>query len=84
MSYAKKNLKSLTASIVGMVVFATLAAWQFYQFVVTESTGGGTGHLWWAIALAVLACGLGFMVFFVFVRHDTDDDLHITGHANRI
>ena len=39
---------------------------------------GRTGHLWWAIAMAVLACGVAFLVFSVFVRHDTDDDLHIT------
>ena len=82
MSYAKKNLKNIAASIIGMLIVAAMAAWQFYQFVITESVDGGTSHLWWAIALAVLACGVGFLVFSVFVRHDTDDDLHITSTRN--
>ena len=75
MSHVKKNLKNVAASIVGMVILAAIAAWQFYQFVMSES---GNGHLWLAIALATLACGMAFLVFSVFVRHDTDDDLHIT------
>jgi hypothetical protein len=78
MSYASKNIKNVTGSIVCVVVVAAIAIWQFYLFVTFKSVQGGTGHLWWAIAMAVLACGAGFLVFSVFVRHDTDDDLHIT------
>ena len=76
MSYARKNLKNLTGSIVGVIVVASLAVWQFSLFVTTVQ--GGTSHLWWAIAMAVLACGVMFLVLSIFVRHDTDDDLHIT------
>ena len=84
MSYARKNMKNVLGSIVGVIVVAAIAIWQFYLFVTFESAGGtqdgqvGTHHLWWSIAMAVLACGAGFLVFSVFVRHDTDDDLHIT------
>ncbi|MEK6279846.1 MAG: hypothetical protein AABN95_05785 [Acidobacteriota bacterium] len=84
MSYARKNMKNVLGSIVGVIVVAAIAIWQFYLFVTFEGAGGtqdgqgGTHHLWWAIAMAVLACGAGFLVFSVFVRHDTDDDLHIT------
>ena len=81
MSYARKNLKNVTGYILGAVVAAALGAWQFYRFVTFEGTQGepsGTGHLWWAIAMALIACGVGFVVFSVFVRHDTDDELHIT------
>ena len=76
MSYARKNLKNLTGSIVGVIVVASLAVWQFSLFVTTVQ--GGPSHLWWAIAMAVLACGVMFLVLSIFVRHDTDDDLHIT------
>jgi hypothetical protein len=31
-----------------------------------------------AIVMAVFACFIGFLVFSIFLRHDTDDDLHIT------
>ncbi|HEY2973932.1 MAG TPA: hypothetical protein VGJ48_15565 [Pyrinomonadaceae bacterium] len=78
MSYARKNIKNVAGSIVGVIVVAAIAVWQFYMFVTFESAQGGTGHLWWAIAMSVLACVAAFLVFSIFVRHDTDDDLHIT------
>jgi apolipoprotein N-acyltransferase len=78
MSYAKKNRKNITASIGGVVALAALAVWQFYSFASFNGAQGGTAHLWWAIAIALLACVLAFVVFLVFVHHDTDDDLHIT------
>jgi hypothetical protein len=78
MSYAKKNIKNVTGAIAAVIVVAALAIWQFYLFVTFERVEGGTAHLWWAIAMSVLACGAAFLVFSVFVRHDTDDDLHIT------
>jgi hypothetical protein len=78
MSYARKNLKNVAGSIIGIVVAVALAVWQFYLFVTFAGAQGGTSHLWWAIAMAVVACAAAFLVFSVFVRHDTDDDLHIT------
>ena len=78
MSYARKNLKNVAGSIAGVIVVAAIAIWQFYLFVTFKHLQGGTSHLWWAIAMAVLACTAAFLVFSVFVRHDTDDDLHIT------
>jgi hypothetical protein len=78
MSYARKNMKNVTGSIVGVVAVAALSIWQFYLFVTANNVPGGTSHLWWAIVMAVLACSAAFLVLSVFVRHDTDDDLHIT------
>jgi hypothetical protein len=66
-------------SIAGVIVVA--ASWRFYQFVSFKSPGGVTGgisHLWWAIAMTVFACGAAFLVFSVFLRHDIEDELHIT------
>jgi H+/Cl- antiporter ClcA len=89
MSYARKNAKNLSLSIVGVVVIIGIALWQFYEFVNFESvTAGqtGTAHLWWAIAMAIFACIAGVLVFSAFLRHDADDELHITAspHAARI
>jgi len=78
MSYARKNLKNVMGSIVAVIAVAGIAVWQFYLFVTFKSAEGGASHLWWAIAMTVLACGAAFLVLSVFVRHDTDDDLHIT------
>ena len=78
MSYASKNIKNVAGSIVGVIVVGGIAMWQFYLFVTFKSVQGGTGPLWWAIAMAVLASVAAFLVFSAFVRHDTDDDLHIT------
>jgi hypothetical protein len=78
MSFVRKNMKNVAGAIIGVVVIAAIAIWQFYVFATFQSVEGGDGHLWAAIAMTVLACIAGFLVFSVFVRHDTDDDLHIT------
>jgi FtsH-binding integral membrane protein len=78
MSYARKNLKNVTGYGIAVVVAAVLGVWQFYVFVTFEGSQGGTSHLWWAIAMALVACGVAFVLCSAFVRHDTDDDLHIT------
>lgn len=82
MSYAKKNLKNVVGSILGVLVVAAIAVWQFYLFATFTGGGAqgdeGTRHLWWAIGLAIMAFGSAFLVFSIFVRHDAEDDLHIT------
>ncbi|HEX6729034.1 MAG TPA: hypothetical protein VF074_03440 [Pyrinomonadaceae bacterium] len=84
MSYVKKNSRKVFASIAGVILVTALAVWQFYRFVTFRNElgivdlQGGRSHLWLAIAMAVLACVATFFVFSVFMRHDTDDELHIT------
>ena len=84
MSYAMKNRKNVLASIVGLVVIAAIGLWQFYAYVTFKdpngalSIEGGTIHLLLAIVMAVFACLLGFLVFSIFLQHDSSDDLHIT------
>lgn len=84
MSYVRKNSSKVFASIAGFMVVTGIAVWQFYRFVTfTNEQGvvdlqGGRVHLWWAIAMVVLACVAAFYVFSVYMRHDTDDELHIT------
>jgi len=84
MSYVRKNSAKVFSSIAGIVVLAGIATWQFYRFVTfADSQGGldlqgGRAHLWWAIAMGVCACIASFFVFSIYLRHDTDDELHIT------
>jgi hypothetical protein len=81
MSYARRNSKNVAGSIVAVVLVTALALWQFYLFVTFKAAQGGSAHLWWAIALGLLACVAAFMLFLVFVHHDAEDDLHITSHG---
>lgn len=84
MSYATKNIKNVVGSIAGLIVVGAIGIWQFYAYVTFKDANGilnaegGTIHLALAIVMAVFACLMGFLVFSIFLRHDTDDDLHIT------
>ena len=84
MSHARKNSKKLFGSISCILVVIAIGVWEFYRFATfTSAEGildlqGGRFHLWWAIAMAVFAAIALFVVFSVFMRHDPDDDLHIT------
>ena len=84
MSFVRKNLTNISGSIIAVVIVAAISLWQFYVFVTFRDANGvvdaqgGISHLWWALALAVIACAGGFFVSSVFLRHDTDDELHIT------
>jgi hypothetical protein len=84
MSFAQKNLSNISGSIIAVVVVTAISVWQFYAFVTFRDANGvfdpqgGISHLWLALALAVLACAGSFFVFSVFMRRDTDDELHIT------
>jgi CDP-diglyceride synthetase len=84
MSYATKNLKNVVGSIAGLIVVAVIGIWQFYAYVIFKDANGlanpdgGGMHLLLAIVMAVFACVIGFLVFSIFLSHDSDDDLHIT------
>jgi len=84
MSYVRKSLSNVLGSIASVIVVAAIAVWQFYEFVTFRNAKGimdahgGRSHLWWAIAMALFACIASFFVFSVFLRHDRDDELHIS------
>jgi hypothetical protein len=84
MSFARKNLMNISGSIIAVIAVAAISLWQFYVFVTFRDANGvvdpqgGISHLWWALVLAVIACAGGFFVFSVCLRHDRDDELHIT------
>ena len=84
MGYSKQSSTRVYGSIAGIIAITAIAVWQFYRFVTfTNAQGsldqqGGRVHLLLAIAMAVLACIIAFFLFSVFMRHDPDDDLHIT------
>ncbi len=83
MSFARKNSIQVFGSIVLMTAVGAMAAWQFYRYVTFSNPSGmldvegGSIHLLFAITLAGFACVIAFLVFSVFLRHDTDDELHI-------
>lgn len=84
MSHARKSLPKVLGSVIAVLALTSIAIWQFYLFVTFRNSQGlfdeqgGTYHLWLAIGLAVCACICSFLVFSVFLKHDRDDELHIT------
>jgi len=81
MSYYGKRSMSAFLLIVG-ILWAAIAAWQFYLFVVfrdargaLDAQGGGS-HLWYAIGAAVLTCVC--VCFAIFRRINHHEELHIT------
>ena len=81
MSYYGRRSTSAFLLIVGML-WAGIAAWQFYLFVVfrdargaLDGQGGGP-HLWYAVGAAVLTCVC--VCFAIFRRINRHDELHIT------
>jgi len=86
MTYVRQNKKNVAGSIFLMMVLTSIAGWQFYRFVTfadthgNPNTEGGLGHLLWAIAMLTCACIVGFLVSSVFLRHDTDETMHINSY----
>ncbi len=81
MNYYVKKLTSTFLLIAG-IIFAAVAIWQFYLFVVfrdargaLDAQGGGS-HLWYAIGAAVLTCVC--VCFAIFRRINQHEELHIT------
>lgn len=80
----RKSLGNVLLAVGGVVAIAAVAIWQFYLFATFRNSNGvvdvhgGTLHLGLAIGAAVIACIAGFLVFSVFLRHDKNEELHIT------
>jgi hypothetical protein len=83
-NHAARNVRGLKSAMVAEFVFLGIAIWQFYRFVTFKDSAGvfdlqgGSGHLWIAVFVALLACVTGFFIFSVFLRRDREDELHIT------
>lgn len=81
--YIRKSLTNALTAVSSVTVLVIIALWQFYRFVAfKDSQGtldlqGGSLHLWLAIGIALIACIDGFFVFYVFLRYDSHDELHI-------
>jgi hypothetical protein len=80
----RKSLTNVLAAVVGVIAIATVAVWQFYQFVTFKTSHGvvdiqgGAIHFWLAIGATLIACLAGFLVFSVFLRYDKNNEMHIT------
>lgn len=81
MSYYGKRSMSAFLLAIG-ILWAAIAAWQFYLFVVFRNAGGaldaqgGGSHLWYAIGAAVLTCLC--VCFAIFRRINHTEEFHIT------
>lgn len=84
MKYIRKSLTNVLVAVVGIILFAAIAVWQFYLFATFNNSQsivgmqGGAHHLWWAIGVGLIACVASFFVFSVFLRYDKDNEIHIT------
>jgi hypothetical protein len=81
MSYQVKSLTSTLLLVIG-ILWAAVAVWQFYLFVVfrnaqgaLDAQGGGP-HLLYAIGATVLTCVCVF--FGIFRRINQTEEFHIT------
>ena len=76
--------KSVFWKASGVVVIALAAIWQFYVFVTFKNAvgaadlQGGKAHLWWAIALGVIAFIGTFLILSTSMQYDRGSEMHIT------
>ena len=69
--------------LLGLAIFAAIAAWQFYLFAVFRGTDGvvdvqgGTIHLWFAIGIGAVICVGVFFLISSFRRYDRGNEMHI-------
>jgi hypothetical protein len=81
-------MTSVVMAVIGLVVLAAIAAWQFYLFAVFKDAEGvvdvqgGTLHLWLAIGIALLVCIGGFFLFSRLVSDDQLNEIHITSQGH--
>jgi glycerol-3-phosphate acyltransferase PlsY len=76
--------------LLGLAIFAAIAAWQFYLFATFKGTNGvvdlqgGTIHLWVAIGIALVTCVGAFFVISSFRRYDRRNEMHITSQGSSL
>jgi hypothetical protein len=76
-------------SVVGLILLAAVAGWQFYVFATFKDVNGavdvqgGTLHLWFALGTAILVCVAGFFLFSKLLRYDKRNEMHITSAGQR-
>ena len=81
MSYDGKRFIN-TFLFAAAILWAAIAVWQFYLFVVfrdsrgTLDAQGGGPHLWYAVGAAVLTCLC--VCFGIFRRINHTEEFHIT------
>ena len=84
MSYSKITFISVAA----LISTAALSCWQFYEYATFKHDNGllniegGVSHVVWALLLALIACGLGFVLASRLLRYEVDDQLHITSRPD--
>ena len=76
--------------LLGLAIFAAIAAWQFYLFTTFKGTDGvidmqgGSIHLWVAVGIGLVTCVGAFFLISSFRRYDRGDEMHITSHGTNL
>ncbi|MBV9958474.1 MAG: hypothetical protein JO360_08640 [Acidobacteria bacterium] len=70
-----KSIKDILFVVLGLAA-AAVAIHQIWTFLSLPGTDTGKGHLWTAIAAAVVACIFG--VLFLMGRVNKEEEIHIT------
>jgi len=71
-------------ALMGLAIFAVIAAWQFYLFATFKGSDGavdvqgGTIHLWVAIGIGLAICVGAFFLISSFRSYDRQNEIHIT------
>lgn len=85
----RKSRKKIVLAVTAVAIATVVALWQFYAFVTFQSAAGeldlqgGRTHLWWAIGFGLIAFIAAFFFASVFLRYNSDDELHITSPPAR-
>ena len=85
MDIIKSYTRMLT--LLGLAIFAAIAAWQFYLFATFKASHGvidvqgGTIHLWVAISIGLIISVAGFFLISSFRRYDRRNEMHITSQG---
>jgi len=84
MSRIKKSGPNIVAMMIGVAALAAMSVWQFYLFATFKDSQGIVGvqgslnHFWWGLGAALIACIIGFLVFWLFLQYDRKNELHVT------
>jgi hypothetical protein len=84
MRYIKNRQAKFVVAVVGVIVMAIVASWQFSLFVMFGNSQGhfpdiqgGRYHLWLAASAALMACIASGLMFFIFSYDDKGNDIRV-------
>jgi hypothetical protein len=74
-------------ALLGLAIFAVIAAWQFYLFATFKGSDGaidvqgGAIHLWVAIGIGLVTCVGAFFLISSFRGYERRNEMHVTSQG---